>query len=389
MNIKTTRTFLSLIITSTLFAGSVYAQENRANKRDDVAENYLSPNKGSTVPALTDMSKDSRWYATFRVKGSYTNENARNAEYLQLNGRLRGKTYFADKTALVGDFWMRAQENYSRLHGETINEFNDFDDNVKWEQFRVGISHDDLGAFMYGKHTATWSFFAVDMGSQGLLDTQADAGVKNAGKFLYKKQFPNDLFLAGSYDRTSKIYGVDIGYQTNDLYSFRPGDYGVYASMHNGQPSVTVGSTSIVGNVDIAATRRGDIKNADSKYARDSTSLYTWALAGYANIGNQYRLVGQTAYSKRDKSESKELIKKRGWAKGGLGHSATIGAQMFPEKASGFSYILYNTYDEFGGASITPQLEYWFGSPNLRAWLSYTWEEKADDITRLEFQWDF
>jgi len=372
-----------------LFPGLAYADSNKANIRDDVVENYLSDKKGSTVPALTDLSKDSRWYATFRLKGSYTNENARNAEYLQFNGRLRGKTYFAEKTALVGDFWMRGQENYSRLHGKTINEFNDFDDNVKWEQFRVGISHDDLGAFMYGKHTATWSFFAVDMGSQGLLDTQADAGVKNAGKFLYKKQFPDNLFLAGSYDRTSKIVGVDLGYQTDDLYSYRPGDYGVYASMHNGQPSVTVGSTSIVGNVDITATNRGDIKNADSKYARESTSLYTWALAGYANVGGQYRFVGQTAYSKRDKSESKALIKKRGWAKGGLGYSATAGAQIFPEKASGFSYILYNTWDEFGGASLTPQLEYWFGSPNLRAWLSWTWEEKADDITRLEFQWDF
>ncbi len=389
MTIKTTRSVLTLMIASMLFPGLAYADSNKANIRDDVVENYLSDKKGSTVPALTDLSKDSRWYATFRLKGSYTNENARNAEYLQFNGRLRGKTYFAEKTALVGDFWMRGQENYSRLHGKTINEFNDFDDNVKWEQFRVGISHDDLGAFMYGKHTATWSFFAVDMGSQGLLDTQADAGVKNAGKFLYKKQFPDNLFLAGSYDRTSKIVGVDLGYQTDDLYSYRPGDYGVYASMHNGQPSVTVGSTSIVGNVDITATNRGDIKNADSKYAQESTSLYTWALAGYANVGGQYRFVGQTAYSKRDKSESKALIKKRGWAKGGLGYSATAGAQIFPEKASGFSYILYNTWDEFGGASLTPQLEYWFGSPNLRAWLSWTWEEKADDITRLEFQWDF
>ncbi|MBT9431027.1 hypothetical protein JZM24_00485 [Candidatus Sodalis endolongispinus] len=285
MNIKITRSLLALTIASLFFKGIAYADENKASIRDDVVENYLSDKKGSTVPALTDLSKDSRWYATFRLKGSYTNENARHAEYLQLNGRLRGKTYFADKTAFVGDFWMRGQENYSRLHGKTINEFNDFDDTVKWEQFRVGISHDDLGAFMYGKHTATWSFFAVDMGSQGLLDTQADAGVKNAGKFLYKKQFPDNLFLAGSYDRTSKIFGVDVGYQTDDLYSFRPGDYGVYASVHNGQPSVTVGSTSIVGNVDIAATNRGDTKNADSRYARDSTSLLTWALAGYANVG--------------------------------------------------------------------------------------------------------
>lgn len=368
---------------------TIFAAESVDNTWDTVVENYLSSNKGSTIEKFTDLSKNSRWYATFRTKAGYLNENKRNAEYLQLHGRLRGKTYFSERNAFIGDFWLRGQENYSRLNGQTINEFNDFDDSVKWEQFIVGISNDDIGAFMYGKHTATWSIFAGDMGSQGMLDSQADAGLKNAGKFLYKKHFPNNLFLAGSYDRTSKIYGVDIGYQTADIYSFKPGGYAIYASAHNGQPTVMAGSTNIIGNVDIQATNRGDIKNSDSTYARADTSLYTYIISGYYNIDNKYRIVGQTAWSKRDKSESKDVIKERGWAKGGLGHSATLGAQIFPKNASGLSYILYNSWDEIGRTSITPQLEYWFGSPKLRAWLSWTWEEKSDDITRIEFQWDF
>lgn len=356
----------------------------------DVAENYLNEKKGSTIsaPVLTNMDKDSRWYATFRVKGGYYNENKLHREYLQLNGRLRGKTYVADKIGVIGDFWFKGQENYSRKNGETLQKFDDFDDKTQWEQYRFGIEHDDFGALMYGKHTATWSFFAVDMGSQGLLDTQADAGGKNAGKFLYKKHFDNNLFLAGSYDRRSKISGIDVGYQTADLYSFRPGDYGIYASVHNGQPMVSVGSKSVIGNVDIIKTRQGSFKNSDSLYARDDTGLYTWSLAAYSNINSEYRIASQVAWSKRDKEESLDEIRQRGWAKKGLGFSGNLAVQKFPGQPTGFSYILYNSWDEIGHAGITPQVEYWFGG-GLRAWVSWTWEEKADDVTRVEFQWDF
>lgn len=369
---------------------NVHAENTGRLWDSDVVENYLNSKKGSTVatPALTDLNKDSRWYATFRVKGGYYNENKLHREYLQLNGRLRGKTYFSEKMGIIGDFWFKGQENYSRKNGKTLQKFDDFDDKTQWEQYRFGIEHDDFGSFMYGKHTATWSFFAVDIGSQGLLDTQADAGAKNAGKFLYKKQFDNNLFLAGSYDRESKISGIDVGYQTADLYSLRPGDYGIYASVHNGQPMVSVGSKAIIGNVDIAKTRQGNFTNSDSVYARGDTSLYTWGLSGYKNVDNAYRVSAQMAWSKRDSDESIEEIRQRGWAKKGLGFSGNIAVQTIPENYKGFSYILYNSWEEIGRTSITPQLEYWFGG-GLRTWVSWTWEEEAEDITRVEFQWDF
>lgn len=369
---------------------NLYADNNKRLWDSDVVEDYLNPKKGSTVasPLLTDLKKDSRWYATFRVKGGYYNQDTLHREYIQGNARLRGKTYFTEKAAVIGDFWFKAQENYSRRDGVTVQKFNDFDDQVLWEQYRFGIEHDDYGAFMFGKHTATWSFFSVDMGSQGLMDTQADAGGKNAGKFLYKKHFDSNLFLSGSYDRVSKISGIDVGYQTADVYSFRPNDYGIYASMHNGQPMVSMGSKAIVGNVDISNTRLGNLKNSDSAYAREDTHLYTYSLSGYKNISNKYRVVGQTAWSKRDDSESIKEIRERGWAKKGLGYSGTVGIQTIPENYKGFSYIMYNSWDEIGHTSITPQVEYWFGG-GLRAWVSWTWEEIADDITRVEFQWDF
>ncbi|ENK2567949.1 hypothetical protein AB3B53_003194 [Salmonella enterica] len=371
-------------------AGYTFAVNKNRLWDSDVVEDYLNKNKGATIssPVLTNPNADSRWYGTFRVKGSYMNENKLHQEALELGARLRGKTYIADKIGIIGDFWFKGTETYARDHGETIKPFDDLDDKTKWEQYRFGIERDDLGAFMYGKHTATWSFFTMDMGAQGLLDTQGDAGGKNAGKFLYKKQFDNNLFLAASYDHKSKIAGMDIGYQTADLYSFRPNDYGFYLSGHNGQPMVMVGNKAIIGNVDIDATHRGDNDNADTDYARNDTGLITWAASGYANIGSDYRVVGQMAWSDMDDSDTREKIKERGWAKKGVGYSANLGIQVIPKGYKGFSYILYNSWDQIGYTSITPQIEYWFGN-GLRAWVSYTWEEVSDDITRIEFQWDF
>ncbi|HKN02650.1 MAG TPA: hypothetical protein VJY31_01720 [Buttiauxella sp.] len=230
---KMNNSFLFLTA-SILLSTAAHATQAPPTQYDDVVENYLAPGKGSTVSALTNLSNNSRWYGTYRLKAGYLNYDSTNAGYLQLNGRLRGKTYFAEKTAIIGDFWLKGQENYVQNGRNNTNGFDDFDEKVSWEQFRFGISHDDLGALMYGKHTATWSLFTVDMGSQGLFDTQGDAGLKNAGKFLYKKQFPNNLFLSGSWDYDSHIYGIDVGYQTADIYSYKPNDYGLYVSMHNG-----------------------------------------------------------------------------------------------------------------------------------------------------------
>ena len=370
-----------------LFATSVHAAETSPARawQSDVVENYTK--QGATINALTDLDKDSRWYATVRIKSGYMNEDEFNKVHLQLNGRVRGKTYISDKVGVIGDFWFKGQENYSKRDGETVDDYDNFDDKVSWEQFRFGLEHDDFGALMYGKHAATWSLFAVDVGSQGLLDTQGDAGGKNGGKILYKNHLDNNLFLAGTYDTDTHIYGIDVGYQTADLYAFRPNanDFGFYASVHNGQPSVMVGNQAIIGNVDLT----GDTDNSDSGIARADTDLTTWALSGFKMFNDEYRLSGQMAYSERDSDESVEDIRERGWAEGGLGFSTSLAVQTIPDNFRGFSYILYGTYDEIGGVSMTPQIEYWFELPGLRAWVSYTWEEESDDITRIEFQWDF
>ncbi|WP_109400273.1 hypothetical protein [Proteus sp. TJ1640] len=374
----------------TTLASATDINKPKSSKREfsGVAENYLNEKKGATIQILTNFEKDSRWYANFRVKSNYLHYNNYDHTYIQLGGRLRGKTYFTENTAFVGDFWYRSQDNIVKANGKMVNRFDDFDENNDWEQYRFGLEHDRWGAILYGKHTATWSFFSVDMGAQALLDTQADAGLKNVGKFIYKNHFSNNLFINASFDRNSHIYGVDLGYQTADIYQFKPDAIGIYVSLHNGQPSIANGTKPIVGNVNITKTQQGNISNSDSKYARESTNQYTYAFAGFKNIGNQYRFAGQMAYSKRG-DESINEIKKKGWAKDGLGYSATIGLQRYPTTPYGITYILYNSWDEFSGMSITPQLEYWFGSPQLRAWISWDWQDKNSDVTRIGFQWDF
>jgi len=374
------------LVGTVLFATSVHAAETPSARvwQSDVVENYLK--QGNTVNVLTDLENDSRWYGTYRVKSGFMNEDDFNKAFLQLNLRVRGKTYISDKVGIIGDFWLKGTEVYAKRDGVTVDDFDDFDDKVAWEQYRFGLEHDDFGSLMYGKHSATWTLFTMDVGSQGLLDTQGDAAQKSAGKIMYKNHLDNNLFLAGSYDTDSHIYGADVGYQTADLYAFQPNAFGIYASVHNGQPSVMVGNKAIVGNVNINSS---NTDNSDTGYARADTDLKTWALAGYKWFDDDYRISGQMAWSERDPDESVEDIRARGWAEGGLGYSANLAVQTIPDNFSGFSYILYGSYDEIGGTSMTPQLEYWFGSPGLRAWISWTWEEKSDDITRIEFQWDF
>lgn len=371
-------------------AGASHAKSPTNTWDSDVVENYLAPKKGATiqVPFMTNPEEKSRWYSTYRVKSGYKNVGDLDQAFLQLNARLRGKTYVTDELGIIGDFWFKAQENYARVDGNTTNHYDDLDEKLSWEQFRFGVEHDTLGALMYGKHAATWSFFAVDMGSQALYDTQADAGQKNAGKIMYKNQFDNNLFINASYDTDSGIYGADIGYQDVDLYNMTPNTIGLYASVHNGQPSILIGNKYITGNVDI--TKAGSKHdNSDTGFARADENLLTYSVAGFKNFESGYRLVGQAAYSEMNDDEDKDTIRKQGWAEGGLGFSATAGIQTIPANFTGLSYILYNTYDEISGFSVTPQLEYWFGSPNMRAWISYTWEEDDEDTTRIEFQWDF
>ncbi|MFM2482007.1 hypothetical protein [Celerinatantimonas sp. YJH-8] len=371
------------------FSVGASAQVNPHRWQSPVVGNYLNDKVGSTVNQITDVSKKDRWYSTYRFKAGYRTYKDFDGGYVQFNARLRGKTYLTDRIGFIGDLWFRAAENYNKRDGQVVNKFDDFSENTKWEQLRIGFEDDTFGALMFGTHTATWSFFAVDMGSQALFDTQGEAGGKNPGKILYKNFLDNGIFLAASYDTNSDIWGADIGYQEADIYHFQPDTKGIYAAVHNGQPMVLVGSQYIFGNVDINKTRAGDTDNSDTNFARDDTSLYTYSLAGFYNYGMKYRFSSVFAYSKRDKSESLKDIRSQGFAKGGLGFSGTVAIEKYPQNHNGFAYILYNTYDEIGKFSVTPQLEYWFGAPNLRAWVSYTWEERADDSVRLETQWDF
>ncbi|CAG9295275.1 hypothetical protein [Celerinatantimonas diazotrophica] len=374
---------LLLLVGSSSAFGQIYKQQS------DVVGNYLNDNLGSTVPSITNTKDKSRWYATFRIKGGNRYYKDNNSDYIQFNSRLRGKKYISDHWGIIGDLWFRAIENYNVKDGTVVNKFDDFNETTKWEQMRIGFENDTLGAFMFGKHTTTWSFFTVDMGSQGLYDTQAEAAGKDSGKFLYKKFMDNGLFLAASYDRNSHIWGADIGYQQTDIYQIKPNTYGLYMSIHNGQPAVFAQNKPIIGNVDINKTKAGHTSNSDTPYARTDPRLFTYAISSFYNYNMQYRLVSEFAYSRRDNSESYEQILSQGYAKGGLGFSGTVGIERFPKNADGFAYVLYNTWDELGKFSVTPQVEYWFGSPNLRAWLSYTWEQRTDDNIRLEAQWDF
>lgn len=204
---------------------------------------------------LAIIENDSRWYAAVRLKGNaqYAQGSSKpdvESGYLQGNLRLRGKTMLFGDTGFVGDFWLKVQENYRNVDGETVSNFEgDLEDNVRWEQFRFGLESDRYGALMLAKHTSTWALFATDFGYQGLYDTQGDAGGKNSDKIIYKNQFDNNLFLNASYDTQSYIMGVDLGYQTADIYAYAPDSYCIYLSAHNGQPMLENGyGNYILGN---------------------------------------------------------------------------------------------------------------------------------------------
>ena len=378
---------LSLIGMAILLStGSAFAAQHGDS---DVAIGFMNPKQGATVSQLYDKDNLSRWFATFRVKGSYKNfESVHDyQDYVQLNARLRGKTYITDRIGIIGDFWFRATENYRSKDGVTVNPYDDFDEGAKWEQYRFGIEDDYFGSLIYGKHTATWALFAVDLGANSLYRTQGDAGNKNSGKFIYKNQFHNNLFLNASYDRQSHIVGFDIGYQTADIYSYRPNDFGIYLSAHNGQPMIgaSYATKTVIGNVDIHET---DKSNSDSNYARNKSNLYTYSLSGFYNYENYAKLAFNLAYSEMADDESASLIRERGWASEGLGFSGTLVGEYYPSGLNGIGAALQYTYDEIFGNSVTPQITYWF-KPGLRAWIAYDIEEKSDNVLFAEFQWDF
>lgn len=377
---------LTVLIPLILAAGA-QAKSSTNIWDSDVVENYLS--QGSTIEKISDLDNNSRWYATVRIKGNAEMARGSNAEeresaYLQGNLRLRGKTMLTEEIGFIGDFWMKAQENHRKVGGETVNNFEgDLEDTVIWEQFRFGFESDKYGAIMLAKHTATWSLFATDIGVQGLFDTQGDAGAKNSNKIIYKNQFDNNLFLNASYDTQSYIMGVDIGYQTSDIYSYAPDSYGVYLSVHNGQPMLENGSGNyILGNANPDGT-----VNSDTGLARNSDSEYTYSLVGHKQFGMKHKLAANVSYSEMASDESSNLIESRGYATKGLGLSGTVSYQMYPVGFTGFSPVVTASQDEFG-TTLAPELQYMF-KPYMRVWVTHVFNSSGQDVTKAEFQLDF
>ncbi|MDV5171605.1 hypothetical protein [Photobacterium rosenbergii] len=378
-----------ILLLTLLFPSLLYAKSPTTTWDSDIVENYLNQNKGATLNFLTDLDNDSRWYFTGRLKsgiaiaGESGSDPDQQRAYVDANLRLRGKSMITDDIGFVGDFWLKAIENYTRVDGETVNSFDGFDDHTRWEQFRFGLEHEKWGSLLYAKHTTTWALFVMDMGSQGLYFAQGDAGGKNAEKIIYKNQFDNNLFLNASYDTSSRISGLDIGYQTSDLYSYLPDSYGAYFSVHNGQPAVDNGyGKTYVGNVDPYGKYKSDTANP-----RKYDDLYTYSLSAFKQFAGKHRLATVLAYSKMDDDDSVEMIEQRGYAEGGLGFSSEVGYQYLPAGGKGFSPLLTAAYTEFG-ESITPELQYWF-MPGNRIWLAHTFNSHGRNVTRLEYQWDF
>lgn len=380
---------LLAVVVSSMMSSACFAQSDTTTWQSDVVENYLSPNKGNEITKLTNSENGSRWYGTVRLKGSgqylakSDDKNDKEIAHLQGKLRLRGKTNFTDDLGFVGDFWMKAQENYNAEDGETTNSFSgSLDDRVDWEQFRFGIESDIYGALMLAKHTATWALFTTDMGVQGLNDTQGDAGGKNSNKIIYKNQFDNNLFVNGSYDADSDIIGLDLGYQTSDIYAMLPDSYGFFVSAHNGQPSLENGANNmIVGNVDTTSSIK-----SDTARNRHSRTQYSYTLAGYKQFAMQQKITANISYSEMASGETAHSIKQRGYTEGGLGLSATASYQYFPSNFVGWSPIITVSQDEFG-TTLAPELQYFF-TPYMRVWSAYIYNSDGQDVAKLEFQID-
>ena len=238
------------IIPLTLCCSSVFFTMNSIAKNNDGnwIENYLDPNNGSEISRFTDYDNNSRWYYNLRFQGkmdvaSTTDDTA---SLLEASLRLRGKTMFTDDLGFTGDFWLKAKEHYTTVDGEETDEYDDLDEGAAWENLIFGIESDRFGSLVYAKHTATWAGLVADIGNYGVQNIQADAGAKNAGKIIYKNHFDNNLFVHASYDYNSEIHGLDIGYQTANIYPFRPDTYGIYVSAYNGQPFLNLGYNSVI-----------------------------------------------------------------------------------------------------------------------------------------------
>lgn len=369
------------LILSSLFSIPCFAKNNDGNW----IENYLDPNNGSELSRFTDYENNTRWYYNLRLQGTTNmgSSSDNRSSSLEASLRLRGKTMFTDDLGFTGDFWLKAKEIYSTFDGERTNGYDDLDESATWENLIIGIESNQYGALVYAKHTATWAVFSTDMGMLGQNNIQADAGGKNAGKIIYKNHFDNNLFIHASYDYNSKISGLDIGYQTENIYPFVADAYGIYFSIHNGQPFLNTGySSSIIGNVDI----NSDIKS-DTAFNRHSDDLLTYSLSGYKQFGFNGRFGTVISYSEREHGETKAEVRERGYTTGGLGFSASATYQYFPEGLKGWGPVVTVSHDEFTDKFV-PQIQYWF-EPQVRLWVGHVLTSHGENTTQAEFQIDF
>ncbi|MFC3022943.1 hypothetical protein ACFODT_03750 [Vibrio zhugei] len=377
----------TLLSTSIILALSSVSVAAHSAPHDDGnwIESYADPNYGSTLEQFTDLDNNSRWYYNLRLQGTASAGESldTNANKIEASLRLRGKTMFTDDLGFMGDFWLKARENYNQQDGVTTNAYDDLDEDAAWENLIFGIESNKYGAIAYAKHTSNWAIFAADMGMHGQFNIQGEAGGKNAGKIIYKNFFANNLFVHTSYDRNSDIVGLDIGYQTANIYPFYPDSYGIYASVHNGQPSLNNGyQKTIIGNVDPSK----DIKS-DTDLNRHSEDLYTYSISGYKQFGMNGRFGSVLAYSERDDGETKREIRARGYTKGGLGFSASATYQYFPDNIQGWGAAVTASHDEFSDQFV-PQVYYWF-HPQMRMWAGHVFTSHGEESTQIEFQIDY
>lgn len=366
------------IITLVAVSFSTSAKSPTTTWTSVLVGDYLNPKTGSELK-ISDTKKGDRWYFNGALKGGYDTSETYHKYFSDVMFRVRGAQKLTDDYLFVADVRLDTKENHVRKNGQTTNHYNGMDDTTIIDQFRIGFESLDYGALLYGKYTANMvPFFAdVDISVRGMYMVQGDGGGKNANKFMYLSQFANNVFIYGTYDQRSHIWGFDLGYQTANSYSMLPDSRGYYFSMHNGQPSLILGSfTYIYGNVN-----NNSHINSDTKYKRNSDTLYTYSLTSYYQIAKRHRLMFNISYSEKDKSESKHDIVKNGYAKGGLGRSAIASWQVYPEKGQGFSPMLMATYTEFSN-SITPQLQYWF-SPQFKLWSAYSLNSSQPDAIQL------
>lgn len=379
---------MSRTLNTTLFLISISAFSSAQARTDNDGnwiENYLDRDNGSELAQFTDIENNSRWYYNLRLQGTTTVGRSFDDQGSKIEAslRLRGKTMFTDDLGFTGDFWLKAKENYNKTNGITSNHYDDLDEGASWENLIFGIESNTFGTLAYAKHSTNWAVYSTDIGMHGQYDIQMDAAGKNAGKIIYKNYFDNNLFVHTSYDTNSDIYGLDIGYQTANIYPFRPDSYSVYFSMHNGQPLLNKGyNSNIIGNVNT----NSNIKS-DTDYNRDSESLITYSLSGYKQFGFNGRVGLAMAYSERDNDESIREIREQGYAEGGLGFSISSTYQYFPEGFKGWGPVITVSHDEFTD-KIVPQMQYWF-SPQVRVWAGHIITTHGENSTQVEFQLDY